>query len=96
MANTQVTLSLPVLRKGDRGGEVFRLQKMLNPFVGHGEEGSDIEPLEADGIFGPKTDDAVNTFQRFSEGPPLAVDGIVGQKTWTRLLTLWMSGQEPG
>jgi peptidoglycan hydrolase-like protein with peptidoglycan-binding domain len=56
---------------------------MLNPFVGHGEEDSDIEPLEVDGIVGPKTEDAVKRFQRFSEGPPLAVDGIVGQKTWT-------------
>ncbi len=96
MANTQVTLSLPVLRKGDKSGPVLRLQQMLNPFVGHGEEGSDIEPLVEDGIFGPKTEDAVRRFQRFSEGPPLAVDGIVGHNTWTRLLTMWMSGQEPG
>jgi hypothetical protein len=26
----------------------------------------------------------------------LTVDGIVGPKTWTKLLSMWLSGDEPG
>jgi hypothetical protein len=26
----------------------------------------------------------------------LKEDGIIGQKTWTKLLTMWPSGDEPG
>jgi peptidoglycan hydrolase-like protein with peptidoglycan-binding domain len=96
--SAQVTLTLPVLRRGaHEAGPVRRLQQMLNVFVGHGEEGSNVEPLEEDGVFGPKTEQGVRTFQRFTQdGPPLTVDGIVGPKTWTKLLTMWLSGNEPG
>ena len=46
-ANVQVTLSLPILRKGQHSGEppVERLQFMLN-FV------SGVDDLDVDGIFG--------------------------------------------
>jgi peptidoglycan hydrolase-like protein with peptidoglycan-binding domain len=94
--DTHVTLTLPILRKGAESGTVFRLQQMLNVFMGHGEEGSDVQPLETDGVFGPKTEQMVKDFQQFSEGAPLTVDGIVGPATWTRLLTMWLSGNEPG
>jgi peptidoglycan hydrolase-like protein with peptidoglycan-binding domain len=87
--STQVTLSLPILRKGDESGTVRRLQQMLNVFVGHGEEGSHVVPLKEDGIFG------VKTFQAGDVGT-LTVDGIVGPRTWTKLLTMWLSGDEPG
>ena len=93
--NSQVTVSLPTLRKGDESGTVRRLQQMLNVFIGHGEEGADVEPLAEDGVFGPKTEQGVKTFQGFEFGT-LTVDGIVGQKTWTKLLTMWLSGSEPG
>jgi peptidoglycan hydrolase-like protein with peptidoglycan-binding domain len=93
--NSQVTVSLPTLRKGDESGTVRRLQQMLNVFIGHGEEGSDVEPLEEDGVFGPETERGVKTFQGFEIGA-LTVDGIVGPKTWTKLLTMWLSGSEPG
>jgi peptidoglycan hydrolase-like protein with peptidoglycan-binding domain len=93
--STQVTLSLPILRKGDESGTVRRLQQMLNVFVGHGEEGSHVVPLKEDGIFGPKTEQGVKTFQAGEVGA-LTVDGIVGPKTWTKLLTMWLSGDEPG
>jgi peptidoglycan hydrolase-like protein with peptidoglycan-binding domain len=93
--NNQVTVSLPTLRKGDESGTVRRLQQMLNVFIGHGEEGSDVEPLEEDGVFGSKTERGVKTFQGFETGT-LTVDGIVGLKTWTKLLTMWLSGSEPG
>ena len=95
MTTSQVTLTLPTLRKGDESGEVRRLQQMLNVFIGHGEEGSDVEPLDEDGIFGPRTERGVRTFQGL-EVDTLTVDGIVGQRTWTRLLTMWLSGNEPG
>lgn len=39
---------------------------------------------EADGVFGPRTRDAVTLFQR-REG--LAADGIIGPRTWSRLLS---------
>ena len=94
--STQVTLSLPILRKGStEAGTVRRLQQMLNVFVGHGEEGSQVKPLQVDGEFGPKTEQAVKTFQGLDVGD-LTVDGIVGQKTWTKLLRMWLSGDEPG
>jgi peptidoglycan hydrolase-like protein with peptidoglycan-binding domain len=93
--STNVCVDLPVLRKGSEGGTVVRLQQMLNVFVGHGEEGAHVEPLKADGVFGPKTEQAVKTFQGFDAGT-LAVDGIVGEATWTKLLTMWLSGNEPG
>jgi peptidoglycan hydrolase-like protein with peptidoglycan-binding domain len=93
--SSQVTLSLPTLRRGSSGGMVRRLQQMLNVFVGHGEEGSPGFPLQADGIFGPRTEQAVKIFQGADVGT-LTVDGIVGPKTWTKLLTMWLSGDEPG
>jgi hypothetical protein len=46
--NTQVTVSVPVLRRGDESGTVGRLQEMLNVFVGHGEEHSHVVPLAVD------------------------------------------------
>ncbi|WP_127502795.1 peptidoglycan-binding domain-containing protein [Actinoplanes solisilvae] len=93
--NSQVTVSLPTLRKGDESGEVRRLQQMLNVFIGHAEEGSVAEPLDEDGIFGRRTEQGVKTFQGLEVGT-LTVDGVVGPKTWTKLLTMWLSGSEPG
>jgi hypothetical protein len=59
----------PVLRQGDRGEHVKVLQRNLGG-------------LTADGIFGPKTTDAVRKFQRSKK---LTADGIVGPKTWAAL-----------
>jgi len=39
--------------------------------------------IEADGIFGPLTDDRVRRLQRNTD---LVVDGIVGPETWATLL----------
>jgi peptidoglycan hydrolase-like protein with peptidoglycan-binding domain len=91
-----VTLTLPVLSKGAKSGTVARLQEMLNVFVGHGEEGSGIHPLKIDAVFGTETEQKVMHFQKFAEGAPLAMDGKVGQATWTKLLTMWLSGNAPG
>jgi N-acetyl-anhydromuramyl-L-alanine amidase AmpD len=58
----------PTLRQGDRGGDVRDLQRMLK--------------VTADGIFGPRTRNAVVTFQRANQ---LLPDGTVGRQTWAAL-----------
>jgi len=86
-ADVQVTLSLPVLRRGQHTGEqpVYRLQFILNFIAG-------VDNLDVDGIFGPKTEAAVRDFQ---QGENLSIDGIVGRQTWTTLLQHWMLFSRP-
>ncbi|MEU6162834.1 peptidoglycan-binding domain-containing protein [Streptomyces tanashiensis] len=63
-----------MVRKGDSGPTVSRLQTDLNI---HGY------PVgQVDGIFGKKTDAAVRKFQSEHD---LVVDGIVGPATWGAL-----------
>jgi peptidoglycan hydrolase-like protein with peptidoglycan-binding domain len=64
----------PLVQQGSEGHPVPTLQYLLRA---HGH------PLAVDGIFGPRTDAAVRTFQM---GKSLAVDGIVGPHTWGALL----------
>ena len=59
---------MTTLKKGSRGDDVKTLQRKLN--------------LVADGIFGPRTEEAVREFQNLHG---LTVDGIVGPKTWAAL-----------
>lgn len=59
---------MTTIKLGSRGNDVITLQKKLN--------------LQADGIFGPLTDEAVREFQSANG---LTVDGIVGTKTWSKL-----------
>jgi peptidoglycan hydrolase-like protein with peptidoglycan-binding domain len=90
-----VTLTLPVLRNGSGDvATVRRLQEMLNVFVGRAEEGGNAHPIAVDGEFGPRTEQAVRTFQG-ADGGALGVDGIVGPKTWTKLLTQWLTTSGP-
>ncbi len=63
-----------LLRKGMQNGDVRRLQERLR------ELGYD--PGPSDGLFGPRTEGAVLSFQA-DKG--LAVDGVVGQETWGTL-----------
>ena len=63
-----------ILRRGDRGQDVVRLQRLLAA-AGH-------DAGRADGIFGSRTASAVIAFQE-TEG--LAVDGLVGPITKERL-----------
>lgn len=62
------TTARPMLRQGDRGEAVRQLQKLLS--------------IPQDGIYGPVTKTAVESFQR-RKG--LIVDGICGPKTWAAL-----------
>lgn len=66
---------LGVLRLGSTGADVVELQSRLNRYMSAG--------LKADGVFGPRTEGAVKTFQR-DKG--LSADGIVGAITWEALL----------
>jgi hypothetical protein len=63
------------IRKCEQGWDVMLTQRMLV------ERGYDIE---ADGFFGPATEQAVRSFQGDAG---LAVDGLVGPNTWAALYT---------
>lgn len=63
--------------KGARGREVRFLQVVLNTHLQRRPN------LRVDGIFGDRTESAVQDFQKFAG---LAIDGVVGTKTWKSLL----------
>jgi peptidoglycan hydrolase-like protein with peptidoglycan-binding domain len=71
---------------------------MLDPFVSAGEKGAPVIDLQANGVFDTETETAVKGFQDMQVGlvEPIPVTGVVDQKTWNKLLTLWLSGEEPG
>lgn len=64
----------PTISEGATGDVVRRLQRALRRTPNLG--------LAVDGIFGPQTLSAVETFQ---QGAGLVVDGIVGPLTWNAL-----------
>lgn len=64
----------PVLKRGDRGPAVSRLQTLL--------KNNGFDPGAIDGIFGQKTEFAVRSFQAYKGLP---VTGIVDVATWTAL-----------
>jgi putative peptidoglycan binding protein len=67
-----------ILGKGSTGEDVKNVQQQLNEWrVANGKT-----PIKADGIFGPKTEDAVKEFQT-STG--LQTDGLAGPNTKARL-----------
>ena len=65
---------MEMLRNGSRGDAVLALQKKLMAMG--------INPGPIDGVFGPKTHDAV---ERYQEQKGLQVDGIAGPETFTSL-----------
>ena len=92
-------LSLLVLRQGDRGEEVRRVQEYLQAVS---EAYPAIPRIEADGVFGPRTTAAVEAFQR-QFGLP--VTGEVGPVFYDELASLYSDltlgrqrqpGQAPG
>lgn len=72
-----VTLELPVLKQGCRGGSVMALQVLL---MGYGYECGD---LSGYGTFDEATLEALKEYQRESNLDP---DGSCGSKTWSSLL----------
>lgn len=66
---------LTTLKLGDAGDDVKRLQRVF-------AREKALLPDDVDGVFGPKTEQAVKDFQQ-SEG--LVVDGVVGPTTWSRI-----------
>ena len=66
--------TLPVLADGSTGPDVKWAQYLLVLKT--------LDYTDVDGIFGPKTDNAVRVFQGFSG---LTVDGKVGPHTWAAL-----------
>ena len=67
------------IRFGNSGESVRQIQRCLNTV---GTRQPSIQRLVEDGVFGPRTFDAVTTFQRIFGLNP---DGIVGPITWGRL-----------
>ncbi len=87
------------LQEGERGQSVRQLQFMLRVLS---EYVDSIPPIQEDGIFGPRTLEAVRAFQTFAG---LTADGIVGPATWQALYdrsaaiasaTRQLVGQFPG
>jgi peptidoglycan hydrolase-like protein with peptidoglycan-binding domain len=70
----------PLVKRGSQGHPVPALQYLLRA-RGH--------PVTVDGIFGPKTEAAVEGFQIAGQ---IAVDGIVGPQTWGALVIVVASG----
>lgn len=72
-----ITVSLPVLSKGSKGGYVTAMQDLL---IGNGFS---CAPYGSDGSFGTCT---YNSLVKFQKRCGLTADGICGKDTWTRLL----------
>ena len=78
---TEITVKLPVLKKGAKGNEVKALQALL---IGYGYEmKSGNTVYGVDGSFGGATDKAVRAFKKDHD---LEADGSVGSATWSKLL----------
>src|SRR5699024_5046756 len=74
------------LRQGATGEDVVVLQTMLNRI---GQNYPAIPRLsQVDGIFGPRTEEAVRVFQSVFG---LSVDGVVGRATWYKLVFLYVA-----
>lgn len=76
-AEKTVAVSLPVFKKGAKGGAVWGLQALLRGY------GHDLGEKGLDGSFGTATENAVRKFQHEND---LEVDGSVGRATWNELL----------
>lgn len=75
-----VELKVQVLRKGDKGAEVFAVQSILKAKGYKGENG---KVLALDSSFGGNTAFAVKNFQKDNG---LSIDAIVGAATWDKLV----------
>lgn len=90
--NMYIDLSKNILKMGSKGRYVSDLQRYLNQV---GMKYTSIPRLIVDGIFGPKTLDAVREFQRIFKVNDEIEKGIVGDITWTTLYNV-MNGKLSG
>lgn len=72
------------LRVGSSGDKVRQMQRQLNVIAGAYPL---IPKIAEDGIFGPRTEESVRTFQKVFN---LAQDGIVGFKTWYKISEIYV------
>lgn len=72
------------LQQGSSGEAVRQMQQQLNVIS---DTYSAIPKVATDGVFGPKTEEAVRTFQRIFKLTP---DGIVGFKTWYKISEIYV------
>ena len=71
-----------VLRLGDKGIAVNKIQAYLNMFVDAGYITTRLTP---DGIYGPRTQTAVREIQSYMRMNP---DGVIGNATWDGIFEL--------
>lgn len=99
LAETALPFPGVELQLGDEGEDVRTIQEYLN-FIGNSYP--EIPYIEADGVFGPATRNAVEVFQSLFGITP---SGIVGLLTWTAIADLYTEirlgemvapGQYPG
>ena len=76
----QKAVNTSLVKKGSTGQEVSTLQREL--------KAAGIDPGQVDGVFGPKTEEAVR-----QDRMKIGVDGKVGNQTWNKLMT---DSFEPG
>lgn len=83
-----ISPSYPVtpLRLGSSGVAVLQIQGALNRIAGNYPAIPKISPL--DGLFGPSTESAVESFQSIFNLTP---DGIVGSSTWYKILSIYVA-----
>ena len=74
------------VRQGSQGDAVRGVQE---EFQFRNLSGDPSQGVQIDGIFGPKTDEAVRGFQ---QALGLSVDGIVGPLTWRALVSGMLAG----
>jgi peptidoglycan hydrolase-like protein with peptidoglycan-binding domain len=82
VAESPAGLTWPVVRKGDHGPKVVKIQYLLNQHGIH---------VNVDGKFGPMTEDGVKLFQKKHGLKP---DGVVGAKTWMKLIVTVRKGSK--
>ena len=71
-----------VLRIGDKGIAVNKIQAYLNMFANAGYITTKVNP---DGIYGPRTQSAVREIQTYMRMNP---DGVIGSATWDGIFEL--------
>jgi peptidoglycan hydrolase-like protein with peptidoglycan-binding domain len=88
--NTWSALVITV-RRGSEGDAVRGVQE---EFQFRNLSGDPSKGLAVDGIFGPRTEEAVRGFQQalHADIPSVVVDGIVGPVTWQALVSGMLSG----